>query len=74
MWCSLGSANFDTRSFRVNDEANLNIWDEDFARQQIELLTADRQHCRVYEYERWRKRPWPRRLIEHCAALLRSQL
>ena len=40
----------------------------------IELLTADRQHCRVYEYERWRKRPWPRRLIEHCAALLRSQL
>ena len=29
---SVGSTNFDNRSFRLNDEANLNIYDAEFAR------------------------------------------
>jgi cardiolipin synthase A/B len=29
---SVGSTNFDSRSFALNDEANLNILDRDFAR------------------------------------------
>ncbi|MBL2462895.1 cardiolipin synthase B, partial [Klebsiella pneumoniae] len=29
---SVGSTNFDIRSFQLNDEASLNIYDEDFAR------------------------------------------
>ena len=31
LWVSVGSTNFDDRSFRLNDEANLNIYDSDFA-------------------------------------------
>jgi cardiolipin synthase len=31
---SVGSANFDNRSFRLNDEANVNVNDADFAREQ----------------------------------------
>ena len=31
LWTSVGSTNFDNRSFRLNDEANLNILDADFA-------------------------------------------
>ena len=31
-WTSVGSTNFDNRSFRLNDEANLNVYDADFAR------------------------------------------
>ncbi len=31
-WVSIGSANLDNRSFRLNDEANLNVIDGDFAR------------------------------------------
>ena len=27
-WVSIGSANLDNRSFRLNDEANLNVLDE----------------------------------------------
>jgi cardiolipin synthase len=33
-WVSVGSTNFDNRSFRFNDEANLNVIDEGFARAQ----------------------------------------
>jgi len=31
VWVSVGSTNFDSRSFRLNDEANLNIYDHAFA-------------------------------------------
>ena len=31
LWTSVGSTNFDNRSFRLNDEANLNVLDEEFA-------------------------------------------
>ena len=41
LWSSVGSANFDDRSFRLNDEANLNVFSEDLAREQIRLIDAD---------------------------------
>ena len=31
IWVSVGSTNFDNRSFRLNDEANLNVLDRGFA-------------------------------------------
>src|SRR5207244_1341234 len=34
LWVSVGSTNFDTRSFRLNDEANLNFYDRAFAERQ----------------------------------------
>lgn len=38
---SVGSANFDERSFRLNDEANLNVHDDEFVAEQIRLFEAD---------------------------------
>ena len=35
LWVSVGSTNFDNRSFRLNDEENLNVYDADFAREQV---------------------------------------
>ena len=35
---SVGSTNFDNRSFRLNDEANLNIYDAAFAAEQVDGL------------------------------------
>ena len=47
VWSSVGSANFDDRSFRLNDEANLNVFSEDLAREQIRLIDADIQQSRL---------------------------
>jgi cardiolipin synthase len=44
VWSSVGSANFDDRSFRLNDEANLNVFSEELAREQIRLIDDDIQH------------------------------
>ena len=38
---SVGSTNFDNRSFRLNDEANLNVLDAAFAKQQVTIFEQD---------------------------------
>ena len=74
LWTSVGSTNFDPRSFRLNDEANLNVYDARFAREQIEVFEADLKRSRRVTYEQWRDRPWNEKLYENTVELLSSQL
>jgi cardiolipin synthase len=55
-WVSVGSANFDPRSFHINDEANINVLDAEFARRQIELFEADKAKSQRITAESYRKR------------------
>ena len=71
---SVGSTNFDTRSFRLNDEANLNIYAADFARQQVEIFSADLLRSRRVSLEEWQQRPLAEKLMEQAASLIGSQL
>ena len=73
-WVSVGSTNFDNRSFRLNDEANLNILDPDFARGQVELFERDKARSRRVTLREWKNRPWTEKLKERAAGLLRAQL
>jgi cardiolipin synthase A/B len=73
-WVSVGSSNFDNRSFRLNDEANLNVLDEDFALAQARIFAEDRSRSRKVTLEEWRSRPITERLEEMVARLLRRQL
>ena len=74
IWTAVGSTNFDNRSFRLNDEANLNVYDRAFADTQIADFETDRAQSRQITFEMWRNRPWQEKILEHAAALLRSQL
>jgi len=74
VWTSVGSTNFDSRSFRLNDEANLNIYDHDVAQRQVDVFEDDLKKSRQITYEEWAKRPWTEKLLEHTVGLLRSQL
>jgi cardiolipin synthase len=71
---SVGSTNFDSRSFKLNDEANLNIYDRDFAHQQTAIFDADAALAKRITLDDWRRRSLRERLLEHVAALLDSQL
>ncbi len=42
---SVGSANFDPRSLRINDEANIVVFDRGFARQQAAIFLRDLARC-----------------------------
>lgn len=73
-WVSVGSTNFDNRSFRLNDEANLNVIDVLFADEQAKIFYQDKQLSRQVSLDDWLQRPWHEKVIETAAGLLRSQV
>ena len=59
---SVGSTNFDNRSFRLNDEASLNILDREFAAQQTRIFEEDlRGHAEAGDLRRLEKSTDPRK-------------
>jgi cardiolipin synthase len=74
LWTSVGSANFDNRSFRLNDEANLNIIDREIAATETRAFDQDLKRSREITYQEWLDRPAWQRATDAAASLLRSQL
>ena len=74
VWSIIGTANFDNRSFRLNDEANLDVYDPAFAAAQIALFEADLARSRRLTLEQWRRRSRGPRLYEAASYAIRSQL
>ena len=71
---SVGSTNFDNRSFRLNDEATLNILDAPFAAQQTATFEADLAVSKPLTHAQWQARPWTEKLREQLASLVGAQL
>lgn len=71
---SVGSTNFDNRSFRLNDEATLNIHDAAFAREQTAIFEADLSQSHRIGLAEWRARPLREKIAERFASLIGSQL
>ncbi|MBG9390385.1 cardiolipin synthase [Caenimonas aquaedulcis] len=71
---SVGSTNFDVRSFRLNDEANLNVYDAGFAARQTEVFEQDLRKARRFTYETWKARPFMAKAQERMWSLLGSLL
>jgi cardiolipin synthase len=70
----VGSTNFDPRSFRLNDEANLNVYDRAFAARQEKVFEQDIARSRRVTLADWQNRPWHEKLMERAAGLLHTQL
>jgi cardiolipin synthase len=73
-WSTVGSANFDNRSFRLNDEANLNVFSARLAGEHAVLFEADLARSRRVSYVAWRNRSLWRRLRESVVSVVESQL
>jgi cardiolipin synthase len=71
---STGSTNFDTRSFRLNDEANLNVYDPAFAAEMAKVFEKDLAQSRRITLEHWLGRPAREKVVEHTMSLLGHQL
>jgi cardiolipin synthase len=71
---SVGSTNFDNRSFSINDEANLNVLDADFARAQVAVFEDDWQRSRRMTLASWNNRSWTEKIGGEIASLFGSQL
>jgi cardiolipin synthase len=74
LFATVGSTNFDSRSFRYNDEIELAIYDAKVAGRLEEMFEADLSKSRPYTYEQWVNRSIWNRFTEWLLLPVRSQL
>jgi cardiolipin synthase len=73
-WVSVGSTNFDDRSFRLNDEANLNVYDATFAGEQGKAFERDKGESRLMTRAEFKNRSAIGKLFDSLAGIFRRQL
>jgi cardiolipin synthase A/B len=74
VWATIGSTNFDNRSFALNEELNLTIYHVPLAQRLQEIFEEDLKHSKRITYEEWRSRGFAERFFELFAFPLREQL
>jgi cardiolipin synthase len=73
-WSSIGSTNFDDRSFEINDEVSLVVWDANIARRLESVFEDDLKDARECKLDEWSRRAAFHRLKDGAAFLLNEQL
>lgn len=74
VWSTIGTTNFDNRSFSHNEESNVCIYDRGIARTLEEAFVADAAECERWSYEKWRRRGALTRVEEFVASFLQDQV
>ncbi len=74
VWSTVGSVNFDNRSFQLQDEATLCVQSADFAGELTRQFEEDLGNANAIEPGRWRGRPLRHRLQEQALSLVRREI
>ena len=73
MWSVVGSTNFDHRSFGINDEVNLVVYDPELTQRLENDFAADLAHSKAVNYREWSRRSLLERGHEWLGWLLERQ-
>ena len=71
---TVGSANFDNRSFAINDEVTLNILDQAVGAENVRIFEADLKMSIPLAQAEFAGRPFYTRMFDHLCGTIRSQL
>lgn len=74
LWATIGTTNFDSRSFAHNEENNVCFYDRALACRLDEIFEEDARRCTRVTREAWRRRGWFWKLQELIAAFLQEQV
>ncbi len=74
IWTSVGSTNIDSRALRLNDEANINLFDQEFAHAQTVLFDKDALASKAYTFSDWQSRSASEKVSDWVSSLARSQI
>jgi cardiolipin synthase len=74
VWATVGSTNFDNRSFALNEELNLTIYDGGLAQRLTQAFETDLKYSKKITYEEWNARGLKERFFELFASPLKEQL
>ncbi len=67
IWSSVGSCNFDDRSFEINDEVTLGMLDAGLARELEAIFEQYQPRCREITLQDWNRRSLGHRLLDRLA-------
>jgi cardiolipin synthase A/B len=73
VWVTVGTTNFDNRSFAHNEESNVCVFDRDLGRQMQRIFCDDQAVCEHIELNKWRRRGIWSRTQEFVASFLEEQ-
>jgi cardiolipin synthase len=71
---SVGSTNFDMRSFNLNDEASLNVYSSAFGPAMTQIMQNDLRGATRFTFEQWKNRPMHQKIGEIVVRPVESQL
>jgi cardiolipin synthase len=74
VWSTIGSTNFDNRSFALNQEINLTVYDSDLAHRLEAIFQEDLKYSQQITYDKWRSRSIFERFVELFAFPIKEQL
>ena len=74
VWATIGSTNFDNRSFALNEELNLALYDKSVAQHLEQIFAEDLKHSRKITYEEWDARGMKEKIWELFAFPVEEQL
>lgn len=74
IWATIGSTNFDNRSFALNEELNLTVYNRALAQRLEAIFREDLNHSKKITYEEWQSRSVFERLWELFAFPVKEQL
>jgi cardiolipin synthase len=74
VWGTVGTTNFDSRSFAQNEENNVCFYDREMARVLEAIFMQDVPHCDVITLEGWRNRGMWAITQQFVASLLQEQV
>src|ERR1044071_832073 len=74
VWGTVGSTNFDNRSFALNEELNMTLYDRNLAQRLEAEFAEDLKHSRRITYEEWQARGWTEKLFELFSFPVEEQL
>jgi cardiolipin synthase len=74
VWATIGSTNFDNRSFALNQEINLVVYDHGAAARLKEIFEEDLKYAKQISYEEWKTRGIYERLVDLFTFPVKDQL
>jgi cardiolipin synthase A/B len=74
IWSTIGTTNFDNRSFALNDESNISVYDRRLAEQFEEIFAEDLKVCERITLEKWERRGLKTRVLGSLSLFLKDQI
>lgn len=74
LWSTVGTSNFDNRSFSHNEENNVSAVDQSLALSMLESFERDLAICERVTLDGWRRRGLPHKAVEALASFVQDQV